>query len=242
MIELLGVTKRYETGQALEDVTFSLPSGTLTFLTGHSGAGKSTLLRLLLRLELPTRGQISVDGTNLARLPRREVPHYRQQVGAVFQDPHLLADRTVFENVSLPLVIGGYRREDADKRVRAALTRVGLLAKERVRPLQLSTGERQRVGIARAVVNRPRILLADEPTGNLDPDLSREIMGLFRLFQQVGVTVLIATHDLELVERFGERVLELDQGRLVGDRPAGVGNDADVAASAGRAGADHDAE
>lgn len=242
MIELLGVTKRYETGsQALEDVTVSLPTGTLTFLTGHSGAGKSTLLRLLLRLEVPTRGQITVDGTNLARLPRREVPHYRQQVGAVFQEPHLLPERTVFENVSLPLLIAGYRREDADKRVRAALTRVGLLAKERMRPLQLSTGERQRVGIARAVVNRPRILLADEPTGNLDPDLSREIMGLFRLFQQVGVTVLIATHDLELVERFGERVLELDQGRLVGDTPAGAETAAGVG-SAGLAGADHDAD
>lgn len=247
MIELLGVTKRYETGaQALEDVTVSLPKGTLTFLTGHSGAGKSTLLRLLLRLELPTRGRITVESTDLARLPRRAVPHYRQQVGAVFQEPHLLADRTVFENVALPLVIAGYRREDADKRVRAALTRVGLLAKERVRPLQLSTGERQRVGIARAVVNRPKILLADEPTGNLDPELSREIMALFRLFQQVGVTVLIATHDLELVERFGERVLELDQGRLVSDSPARDGGSTGPGAGPGPgeapAGAAHEAD
>ena len=221
MIELLGVTKRYASGtRALEDISFSLPGGTLGFLTGHSGAGKSTLLRLLLRLELPSRGRVSVGGTDLARIRSGAVPRYRQQVGAVFQDPHLLSDRTVFDNVALPLVIAGYRRADRDRRVRAALTRVGLLEKERMRPGQLSTGERQRVGIARGVVNRPTLLLADEPTGNLDPDLSREIMGLFRLFQQVGTTVLIATHDLELVAAFGERVLELDQGRLVADRPA----------------------
>ena len=221
MIELLGVTKRYASGtRALEDISFTLPGGTLGFLTGHSGAGKSTLLRLLLRLELASRGRVSVGGTDLARIRPGAVPGYRQQVGAVFQDPHLLPDRTVFDNVALPLVIAGYRRADRDRRVRAALTRVGLLEKERMRPLQLSTGERQRVGIARAVVNRPTLLLADEPTGNLDPDLSREIMGLFRLFQQVGTTVLIATHDLELVAAFGERVLELDQGRLVADRPA----------------------
>jgi cell division transport system ATP-binding protein len=221
VIELLGVTKRYASGtRALEDISFSLPGGTLGFLTGHSGAGKSTLLRLLLRLELPSRGRVSVGGTDLARIRSGAVPRYRQQVGAVFQDPHLLSDRTVFDNVALPLVIAGYRRADRDRRVRAALTRVGLLEKERMRPGQLSTGERQRVGIARAVVNRPTLLLADEPTGNLDPDLSREIMGLFRLFQQVGTTVLVATHDLELVEAFGERVLELDQGRLVADRPA----------------------
>lgn len=221
MIDLVGVTMRYPSGtQALEDVSFSLPAGSLTFLTGHSGAGKSTLLRLLLRLELPTRGQVSVGGANLARIRPRDVPAYRQRVGAVFQDPHLLSDRTVFENVALPLVIAGYRTDDAEKRVRAALTRVDLLAKERMRPLQLSTGERQRVGIARAVVGRPTLLLADEPTGNLDPGLSQEIMSLFRLFQQVGVTVLIATHDLDLVERFGERVLQLSGGRLVGDVPA----------------------
>ena len=221
MIELLGVTKRYASGtRALEDISFKLPGGTLGFLTGHSGAGKSTLLRLLLRLELASRGRVSVAGTDLARIRSRDVPRYRQQVGAVFQDPHLLSDRTVFDNVALPLVIAGYRLADRARRVRAALTRVGLLEKERMRPLQLSTGERQRVGIARAVVNRPTLLLADEPTGNLDPDLSQEIMALFRLFQQVGTTVLVATHDLELVAAFGERVLELDQGRLVADRPA----------------------
>lgn len=221
MIELKGVTKRYSGGsEALEDVGFALPRGTLTFLTGHSGAGKSTLLRLLLRLELASRGSVEVGGLNLARMKARAVPRFRQQIGAVFQDPHLLPDRTVFENVALPLVIGGYRSEDRARRVRAALTRVGLLSRERSLPVQLSTGERQRVGIARAVVARPAVLLADEPTGNLDPTLSEEVMGLFRLFQQVGVTVLIATHDLALVERFGERVLELREGRLVADRPA----------------------
>jgi cell division transport system ATP-binding protein len=227
MIELTGVTKRYPGGtEALEDVSLSLERGTLTFLTGHSGAGKSTLLRLLLRLEVPTRGTVTVGGANLARMKRGAVPRYRQQVGAVFQDPHLLVDRTVFENVELPLLIGGYRAEDRARRVRAALTRVGLLERERARPLQLSTGERQRVGIARAVVARPGLLLADEPTGNLDPALSEEVMGLFRLFQQVGVTVLIATHDLALVERFGERVVELRKGRLVADRPAGAASGA----------------
>jgi cell division transport system ATP-binding protein len=219
MIELQGVSKRYGGREALTEVGFALPRGSLTFLTGHSGAGKSTLLRLLLRLELATRGSVRVGGLDLARMKARAVPRYRQQVGAVFQDPQLLADRCVFDNVALPLLIAGYREEDRARRVRAALSRVDLLDKERQTPEQLSTGERQRVGIARAVVNRPAVLLADEPTGNLDPRLSEEIMGLFRLFQQVGVTVLIATHDLDLVERFGERVLELSRGRLVADAP-----------------------
>ncbi|MEE4360704.1 MAG: cell division ATP-binding protein FtsE [Pseudomonadales bacterium] len=228
MIELQGVSKRYGGREALEDISFTLPRGTLTFLTGHSGAGKSTLLRLLLRLDLPTRGQVAVGGMDLARMKPGDVPRYRQQIGAVFQDPQLLQDRSVFDNVALPLLIAGYREEDRARRVRAALSRVDLLDKESRTPEQLSTGERQRVGIARAVVNRPAVLLANEPTGNLDPRLSQEIMGLFRLFQQVGVTVLIATHDLELVERFGERVLELASGRLVGDVPAQVGSAVEV--------------
>jgi cell division transport system ATP-binding protein len=219
MIELQTVSKRYGGREALTEVDFTLPRGSLTFLTGHSGAGKSTLLRLLLRLELATRGSVRVGGLDLAQMKPRAVPRYRQQVGAVFQDPQLLADRSVFDNVALPLLIAGYREEDRARRVRAALSRVDLLDKERQTPEQLSTGERQRVGIARAVVNRPAVLLADEPTGNLDPRLSEEIMGLFRLFQQVGVTVLIATHDLDLVERFGARVLELSGGRLVADAP-----------------------
>lgn len=215
MIELIGVSKRFDNGrEALSNLSLSLPRGSLTFLTGHSGAGKSTLLKLLLRMELPTRGQVMVGGANLAKMPRRAVPRYRQRIGVVFQDHMLLPDRSVFDNVSIPLVIGGYREADRARRVRAALTRVGLLDKEKQLPTQLSAGEQQRVGIARAVVNRPAVLLADEPTGNLDPDLSREVMGLFHLFQQVGVTVLIATHDLELVESFGDRVVELAEGRL----------------------------
>lgn len=218
MIELIGVSKRFANGrEALHDLNLSLPRGSLTFLTGHSGAGKSTLLKLLLRMELPTRGQVRVGGADLARMPRRAVPGYRQRIGVVFQDHLLLPERSVFDNVALPLVIAGYRDEDRARRVRAALSRVGLLDKERQYPAQLSAGEQQRVGIARAVVNRPAVLLADEPTGNLDPGLSREVMGLFHLFQQVGVTVLIATHDLELVDSFGDRVVELADGRLVGD-------------------------
>lgn len=218
MIELLGVSKRFPSGnEALHNLSLSLPRGTLTFLTGHSGAGKSTLLKLLLRMELATRGTVSVGGVNLARMPRRAVARYRQRIGVVFQDHLLLPDRSVFDNVAMPLVIAGYRTEDRARRVRAALSRVGLLEKERQYPTQLSAGEQQRVGIARAVVNRPAVLLADEPTGNLDPGLSREIMGLFHLFQQVGVTVLIATHDLELVESFGDRVVELADGQVVAD-------------------------
>jgi cell division transport system ATP-binding protein len=218
MIELIGVSKRFDNGrEALSNLSLSLPRGSLTFLTGHSGAGKSTLLKLLLRMELPTRGQVMVGGANLAQMPRRAVPRYRQRIGVVFQDHMLLPDRSVFDNVAIPLVIGGYREADRARRVRAALTRVGLLDKEKQRPTALSAGEQQRVGIARAVVNRPAVLLADEPTGNLDPELSREVMGLFHLFQQVGVTVLIATHDLELVESFGDRVVELVDGRLERD-------------------------
>ena len=221
MIELERVGKRYADGtDALADVSCVLERGSLTFLTGHSGAGKSTLLRLLLRLELPSRGALRVGGLDLARMKPRAVPRYRQQIGAVFQDPRLLDDRSVFDNVALPLVIAGYREADRARRVRAALTRVGLAERAGVRPERLSTGERQRVGIARAVVARPAVLLADEPTGNLDPHLSEEIMALFRLFQQVGTTVLIASHDVDLIERFDARVLELARGRLVRDGPA----------------------
>jgi len=220
------VSKRFHDGtDALADVTLTLPQGSLTFLTGHSGAGKSTLLRLLLRLELASRGSVRVGGMDLARMKARAVPRYRQQIGAVFQDPHLLDDRTVFDNVALPLLIAGYREEDRARRVRAALTRVGLADRATALPQRLSTGERQRVGIARAVVARPAVLLADEPTGNLDPALSEEIMALFRLFQQVGTTVLIASHDMGLIERFDARVIELAEGRVRSDsEPAPVGD------------------
>lgn len=217
MIEFDRVSKRYPDGtDALADVSLRLERGELAFLTGHSGAGKSTLLRLLLRLELPSRGTLRVAGLDLARMKARALPRYRQQIGAVFQDPHLLEDRSVFDNVALPLVIAGYRAADRAARARAALTRVGLAERADVRPERLSTGERQRVGIARAVVARPAVLLADEPTGNLDPGLSEEIMALFRLFQSIGTTVLIASHDVDLIERFDARVLTLDGGRLVG--------------------------
>ncbi|MCH2098736.1 MAG: cell division ATP-binding protein FtsE [Pseudomonadales bacterium] len=216
MIEFDRVSKRYPDGtDALVDVSLRLERGELAFLTGHSGAGKSTLLRLLLRLELPSRGALRVAGLDLARMKARAIPRYRQQIGAVFQDPHLLEDRSVFDNVALPLIIAGYRSADRAARARAALTRVGLAERAEVRPERLSTGERQRVGIARAVVARPAVLLADEPTGNLDPGLSEEIMALFRLFQSIGTTVLIASHDIDLIERFDARVLTLDAGRLV---------------------------
>ena len=218
MIELKRVSKRFsDSREALREINLTLPQGSLTFLTGHSGAGKSTLLRLLLRMQLASRGQVLVGGVDLASMRRRDVPRYRQRIGVVFQDHMLLPERTVFDNVALPLVIAGYREADRARRVRAALSRVGLLEREGQFPTELSAGERQRVGIARAVVNRPTVLLADEPTGNLDPELSREVMSLFHLFQQVGVTVLIATHDLELVDSFGDRVIELADGRLLSD-------------------------
>ncbi len=216
MIEFHEVYKRYPGGrEALRGLSFRLPEGAMAFLTGHSGAGKSTLLRLVIRVERATRGQVLVGGHNLSRLPRRLVPGLRRNIGVVFQSPRLLLDRSVFDNVALPLVIAGYRHQEIRRRVRAALDAVGLLGKERLLPLTLSGGEQQRVGIARAVVHRPALLLADEPTGNLDPELSREIMALFERFNQVGVTVLIATHDLALVGELGHPRLELSAGELV---------------------------
>ena len=218
MIRFDHVTKRYpERGEALHDLTFELDSGEMAFLTGRSGAGKSTLLRLVGLLERPTRGSVIVNGRDLRTLSRRQIPYYRREVGIIFQDHHLLPDRTAFDNVALPLVVSGMGRPEMARRVRAALDQVGLLDKERVLPAALSGGEQQRVGIARAVVARPSILLADEPTGNLDPDLSREIMQLFRRFHQVGVTLLIATHDVALITAMPYRTLTLDQGRLAID-------------------------
>ena len=216
LIELHNVTRRFDNGtEALKDVTISFEEGSMQFLTGHSGAGKSTFLRVLLRLDLPTRGQVLINGVNIAQLPESRIPAFRQQMGAVFQDHHLLAERTVYENVALPLRVTGMRERDIGRRVRAALSRVGLLAKERLVPGHLSTGEQQRVGIARAVVNRPRVLLADEPTGNLDPELSADIMHLFEQFQQVGTTVVIASHDLELIESLGKPIVRLANGTVV---------------------------
>lgn len=216
MIEFHNVSKRYPGGHdALNNVSFAVPDGEMAFLTGHSGAGKSTLLKLIALIERPTRGQALVDNINLGAVRRGRVPYVRRKIGIIFQDHRLLYDRTVFDNVAMPLVIAGYRHQDIGRRVRAALDKVNLLNKEKQYPVTLSGGEQQRVGIARAVVNKPPLLLADEPTGNLDPELSREIMGLFEQFNQVGVTVLIASHDLDLIARLGHRVLSLKHGRMI---------------------------
>jgi len=218
MIEFHNVSKRYPEGhEALTGVTFHLQRGEMAFLTGHSGAGKSTLLKIISLIERPSRGQALVDNINLAAIRRGKIPYVRRRVGVIFQDHRLLHDRTVFDNVALPLVIAGYRHQEIGRRVRAALDKVNLLGKERQYPVTLSGGEQQRVGIARAVVNKPPLVLADEPTGNLDPDLSREIMELFEQFNQVGVTVLIASHDLDLIARMNHRILTLKQGRLAAD-------------------------
>ena len=215
MIRLQRVTKRFDGGsEALSNVSLRVDAGALAFLTGPSGAGKSTLLRLIAHLERPTRGRIMVNGRDLETLPRREVPQFRRGIGLVFQDHRLLFDRPVHANVALPLEILGYRRTEARKRVRAALDKVGLLQKENAPPQTLSAGEQQRVGIARAIVHRPALLLADEPTGNLDPKLSREIMQLFLDFNRVGVTALIASHNLELISGLGKPILHLESGNL----------------------------
>jgi len=212
------VTKRYpQRGDALKGLSFELEPGEMAFLTGHSGAGKSTLLRLIGLLERPTRGRVTVNGRDLASLPRRHIPAHRREIGMIFQDHRLLPERTVFDNVALPLVVAGMHRREIGRRARAALDQVGLLRFERALPLTLSSGEQQRVGIARAVVARPPVILADEPTGNLDPALSREIFHLFERFHQVGVSLLIATHDMELVASMGHRTLRLHEGRLVAD-------------------------
>ncbi len=222
MIRFDQVSKRYPGGhEALASLSFSINRGEMVFLTGHSGAGKSTLLKLIPLLERPSSGQGRVAGINLSQLGSRRIPFLRRRIGIIFQDHRLLLDRTVFDNVALPLVIGGLAHREVGKRVRAALDKVGLLGKERVYPVMLSGGEQQRVGIARAVVTRPPILLADEPTGNLDPALSEEIMHLFEEFNRVGMTTLIATHDLALIERMRQRNLVLEDGRLTADQPAG---------------------
>ncbi len=218
MIQFNHVNKRYpERGDALKDLSFELGAGEMAFLTGHSGAGKSTLLKLIGLIERPTRGQIRVEGRSLGEMPRRRIPFHRRRIGMIFQDHRLLNDRSVFDNVALPLVVSGLAPREIGRRVRAALDQVGLLQLERAQPIALSSGEQQRVGIARAVVARPPIILADEPTGNLDPELSAEIYALFERFHEVGVTLLIATHDQEQISRMDHRILRLHQGRLVAD-------------------------
>ena len=215
MIRFDNVSKRYSEGHdALVNVNFELAAGEMAFLTGHSGAGKSTLLKLIMLIERSSRGRVLIGSRVLDQVTRSQIPYLRRQIGVVFQNPHLLFDRNVFDNVALPLQIAGMSTREQGRRVRAALERVGLLSKENDSPLALSGGEQQRVGIARAIVNKPAILLADEPTGNLDPALSADIMQLFQDLNSVGVTVLIATHDIALVEQMQRRVLTLDQGRM----------------------------
>ena len=216
MIEFHNVTKRYEGGfEALKNVSLQLSDGQMAFITGHSGAGKSTLLKIIALIEKPTRGQALLNRVNLNNLSRQRVPHLRRNIGIIFQDHQLLSDRPVFDNVALPLHIQGYRPQEIAKRTRAALDKVGLLRKEKSMPITLSGGEQQRVGIARAVVHKPMLLLADEPTGNLDPVLSREIMQIFVDFNQVGVTVLVASHDLGLIEELDKPRLTLNAGQLI---------------------------
>lgn len=215
MIRIEEVTKRYPGGQdALTGLSLHVEKGEMVFVTGHSGAGKSTLLRLIALIDRPTGGQVIVDGQNTRRVSRRKIPAYRRQIGMVFQDHKLLYDRPVFDNVALPLVIAGLTHREAARKVRAALDQVSLLHKEKQSPETLSSGEQQRVGIARAIVSRPKVLIADEPTGNLDPDLSLEVMRIFRRFNEVGVTLLIASHDIALIDQLGCRRIPLANGAL----------------------------
>ena len=218
MIRFDQVHKRYPNGrEALSGVSFSIESGALTFLTGHSGAGKSSILKLIALIERPTRGQVIVNSQNTAGVKPRGIPNFRRNLGVVFQDHKLLHDRPVADNVALPLIIAGVQRREIDKRVRAALDQVGLLGREKSLPLELSTGEQQRVGIARAVVAKPALLIADEPTGNLDPGLALEIMKLFKRFSEVGVTVVVASHDVHLIDQVGARRIVISEGRVVGE-------------------------
>jgi cell division transport system ATP-binding protein len=212
------VTKQYPGGHvALADVSFELNAGEMLFVTGHSGAGKSTLLKLIHLAERPSRGTVLFGDRNLHKVRGGRVPLHRREVGVVFQDHRLLHDRSVYENVALPLILRGLRRGEIGKRVRSVLERLGLAARERALPSQLSAGEQQRVGIARAVVAEPTLLVADEPTGNLDPTLSAEIMALFAALPERGTSVLVASHDLNLVKRMKKRVLVLDHGQLADD-------------------------
>lgn len=216
MIHFDNVSKRYPgSPEALSQVSFRLPKGKMAYLTGHSGAGKSTLLKLIAIIERPNRGQIFLDGVNISNISNRRIPYIRRNIGIIFQNQNLLYDRPVFDNVAMPLVIQGYRHREIQSRVRAALDQVGLLKKEKSEPVTLSGGEQQRVGIARAIVHKPALLLADEPTGNLDPELSLEIMQLFARFNQVGTSVLIASHDLDLIQQMKSPVISLKDGKVI---------------------------
>lgn len=217
MISVKGLTKRYaEDFEALKDVTFSISAGEMVFISGHSGAGKSTLFKLLAAIEQPTSGTISVNGQNITGLRKSAIPYLRRNIGMIFQDQKLLFDRSAIDNVLLPLAIVGLPAKEAIKRARAALDKVGLLSREKANPISLSGGEQQRLAIARAIVNRPSIMLADEPTANLDPDSAATIHALFHAFHQVGVTVVVSTHDPQWMAKYSPRIIRLEHGRLVG--------------------------
>jgi len=218
MISFENVAKRYPNGrEALAGVTFQIEPGEFVFLTGRSGAGKSSVLKLIALLERPSRGTVTVAGQNTGKIRPGKIPAFRRAIGVVFQDHKLLIDRPIYDNVALPLVVAGTPLKEVDRRVRAALDQVGLLGRERSSPLELSVGEQQRVGIARAVISKPQLLIADEPTGNLDPALAVDVMRVFKRFQEVGVTVVVASHDPHLVEQFGQREIVLDGGRIAAD-------------------------
>lgn len=214
MIEFSTVSKHYDDHTALSDVSLSIPSGEMVFLTGHSGAGKSTALKLAMGIEKPSAGEIHIQRQDIVRLSKRQLPKLRRRIGMIHQNPQLLNNKTVFDNIALPLIVHGYTDQEIKRRVLAALDKVGLQTKGKLFPQALSCGEQQRVGIARAIVNKPDILLADEPTGNLDPELSLDILRLFEAFQQVGVTVLIATHDLSMIAQLPHRMIILHQGKI----------------------------
>jgi len=221
MIRFERVFKRYPSGrEALTDLSLHVTEGEMVFLTGHSGAGKSTLLKLVALIERPTRGQVIINKQNTTGVSRRRIPGFRRNIGMVFQDHKLLYDRSVYDNVALPLIITGVGHREIGRKVRASLDQVGLLGKEKLSPIALSTGEQQRVGIARAVVTKPVVLIADEPTGNLDPELSLEIMNLFQRFNDVGVTMVIASHDQHLIQGLGKRQLTLADGKLLSEPDA----------------------
>ena len=215
LVSFSSVAKRYPGGKsALESVSFALEAGEMAFLTGRSGAGKSTLLKLIPAIERPTSGAVIVNGQNVSALKRGAIPYLRRNIGLVFQDQKLLYDRNVYENVMLPLAFSGQPPQEAARRARAALDKVGLLAREKSNPIELSGGEQQRLAIARAVVNRPALLVADEPTANLDAESAAKVLDIFVAFNQVGVTVLIATHDQALIAKYGKRVLHLEEGKI----------------------------
>ena len=218
LISLVRVSKKFGSGQeALSEITAEFHEGTVTYVTGHSGAGKTTLLRLIFGADKASRGKVLAAGRDIGKLTVAELPRYRRNVGVVFQSPNLISRRTIFENVALPLLIDGEKLSQVEKRVRGALSRVHLAGRENLFPNQLSIGEQQRVGLARSIVRRPIILIADEPTGNLDPELSRTIFGLLSEYSATGAAVVVASHDINLVRAYKGREFSLNQGRVLTD-------------------------